>query len=145
MHAADWWPAPDEWPNIRLGVVGTRARYWHHPDRARLYTRALVHSFAPETILITGTRPERDGVDTWAAEAWNERRLHLADLTEPLIFEPDYATWGRRSPLHRNLVLVSNVDRLYAIHNGRSSGTRHVIDVARRVRKPVKVFTYWDL
>jgi predicted Rossmann fold nucleotide-binding protein DprA/Smf involved in DNA uptake len=63
---------------------------------------------------------------------------HDLKLTE---FLPDYKKYGRSAPLVRNRLIVQTADRVLAIWDLRSRGTKHTIDYARRLGKPVEVIT----
>ena len=58
-------------------------------------------------------------------------------LTE---FLPDYASYGRRAPLLRNLEIIEYSDLVLAFWDGTSRGTKFVIDNCKKMNKPVKVF-----
>ena len=67
------------------------------------------------------------------------RRYAVAEgipLTEIL---PEYARYGRGAPLRRNEAIVARADLVVALWDGSSRGTAHVIDLCRRLKKPVEV------
>jgi len=43
-------------------------------------------------------------------------------------FLPEYHTYGRVAPLKRNLQIIDYSDVIIAFWNGKSSGTKYVID-----------------
>ena len=50
---------------------------------------------------------------------------HGLKLTE---FLPDYSRFGRGAPLMRNITIIENADLVPAFRNGKSRGTKFVID-----------------
>lgn len=55
-------------------------------------------------------------------------------------FLPDYHTHGVSAPLIRNRLIVDYADEVYAFWDGRSRGTKYVIDYAKEIGKSVHVF-----
>lgn len=74
------------------------------------------------------------GIDTLARDY---ARRHKLKLTE---FLPDYERFGNGAPLRRNDEIVDYADCVYAFWDGRSRGTRYVIERARRAGKRCLVF-----
>jgi len=90
-------------------------------------------SYLPEelTELVSGGAR---GVDT---SARLYARNHDICLTE---FLPDYARYGRAAPLRRNVQIVEYADLVLAFWDGKSRGTKFVIDQCKKMGVPVKVF-----
>ena len=76
-----------------------------------------------------------EGVDT-LAEQYADR--HKISKT---ILYPRYDLYKKGAPLVRNDQLVDMCDRVLAFWDGKSRGTKHTIDYARKVGKPVNVIT----
>ena len=74
------------------------------------------------------------GVDRCAAEY---ARAHGIPLTE---FLPDYAQYGRRAPLLRNITIIDHSDLVLAFWDGQSRGTAFVIQKCRERQKPLRIF-----
>lgn len=55
-------------------------------------------------------------------------------------FLPDYKTYGRAAPIVRNKLIVSYADVVYAFWDGRSKGTKYVIDLCAKLGKVCNVF-----
>ena len=62
------------------------------------------------------------GVDTLAKEY---AKLHGLRLTE---FLPEYERYGRAAPLVRNVEIIKAADIVLAFWDGKSAGTKHVIE-----------------
>ena len=74
------------------------------------------------------------GIDTCAREY---ALAHDLKLTE---FLPDYSRYGRRAPLVRNDEIIAFADEVVAFWDGRSRGTKYVIDQCKRPNKNVTVY-----
>ena len=74
------------------------------------------------------------GVDTAARNYAIENKIPLKE------FLPDYKRYGRGAPLKRNLEIVKYADMVIAFWDGRSRGTKFVIDNSEKMGKPIKVF-----
>ena len=108
---------------MKIAIVGSR----------RLSVKNL-SSFIPEecTEIVSGGAR---GVDSSAAEY---ARLNGLKLTE---FLPDYDRYGKGAPLVRNRQIVEYADEIYAFWDGESRGTWFTVNYARRIGKPVRIFT----
>jgi hypothetical protein len=51
---------------------------------------------------------------------------------------PDYARFGKSAPLERNKEIAAQCDRMVAVWDGQSRGTKHAIDQARKAGKAVE-------
>lgn len=74
------------------------------------------------------------GIDTCAREYALAHHLKLTELL------PDYGRYGRRAPLVRNDEMIALADEVVAFWDGRSRGTKYVIDHCHRQSKKVTVF-----
>lgn len=73
------------------------------------------------------------GVDTSAKEY---ALSHGIKLTE---FLPEYTLYGRAAPLKRNITIIENADIVLAFWDGKSRGTKFVIDNCYRLGVEVRV------
>lgn len=78
------------------------------------------------------------GVDTSAREY---ALSHGIKLTE---FLPEYEKYGRAAPLKRNITIIEHADLVLAFWDGRSRGTRFVIESCERMGVEVRVVTDID-
>lgn len=74
------------------------------------------------------------GVDTSA------REYALANGIKLTEFLPEYEKYGRSAPLKRNITIIKRADLVLAFWDGRSHGTKFVIDNCKKLDIPVKVF-----
>lgn len=73
------------------------------------------------------------GVDTSAREY---ALAHGIKLTE---FLPEYDKYGRGAPLRRNITIIEHADLVLAFWDGKSRGTKFVIDRCQKRGISVKV------
>ena len=76
------------------------------------------------------------GVDMGAREY---ALAHGIKLTEYL---PEYDRYGRGAPLRRNITIIEQADLVLAFWDGRSHGTKFVIDQCKSRKIPLKVFCF---
>ena len=74
------------------------------------------------------------GVDTSAREY---ALSHGIKLTE---FLPEYTRFGRSAPLKRNITIIEYSDIVLAFWDGKSRGTKYVIDNCRKLGVEVRVY-----
>ena len=74
------------------------------------------------------------GVDTSAREY---ALSHEIKLTE---FLPEYTKYGRSAPLKRNITIIEYSDIVLAFWDGKSRGTKFVIDNCRKLGVEVRVY-----
>lgn len=74
------------------------------------------------------------GVDTSAREY---ALSHDIKLTE---FLPEYTRFGRSAPLKRNITIIEYADIVLAFWDGKSRGTKFVIDNCLRLGFEVRVY-----
>ena len=74
------------------------------------------------------------GVDTSAREY---ALAHGIKLTE---FLPEYTRFGRSAPLKRNITIIEYSDIVLAFWDGKSRGTKFVIDNCRKLGVEVRVY-----
>ena len=74
------------------------------------------------------------GVDTDAREYAEKNNIPLKE------FLPDYRRYGRGAPLKRNIEIIEYADKVIAFWDGKSKGTKFVIDNCKKTGKDVEVF-----
>jgi len=52
----------------------------------------------------------------------------------------DYDKYGRSAPLNRNITIIENSDLVLAFWDGKSRGTKFVIDYCKSCGIPIKIF-----
>ena len=107
---------------MRVAVIGSRG----------LYVEDL-GSYLPEgtTEIVSGGAR---GVDASAREYAFRHGLKLTE------FLPEYSRFGRGAPLRRNIAIIESADLVLAFWDGRSKGTKHVIDNCKKRNIPVQIY-----
>ena len=106
---------------MKVAVIGSRG----------LRVDDLRNYLPPETTEIVSGGAK--GVD---ASARDYARKCGLKLTEYL---PEYSRYGRAAPLKRNITIIENADLVLAFWDGRSRGTKYVIDNCTQRNIPVKI------
>lgn len=106
---------------MRVAVVGSRS-----------LTVSDLGQYLPEetTEIVSGGAR---GIDSCAREY---ALSHGIKLTE---FLPEYEKFGRKAPLKRNITIIENSDIVLAFWDGKSPGTKFVIDKCGEMGVEVKV------
>jgi len=73
------------------------------------------------------------GIDTCAREYAVKNNIKLTE------FLPEYEKYGRSAPLKRNLLIIDYADYVLAFWDGKSHGTKYVIDNCKKKNKPVRI------
>jgi len=74
------------------------------------------------------------GIDFCAARYAKEVGIKIT------VFTPEYEKYGRVAPLKRNLQIINHADEAIAFWNGKSNGTKHVIETCKKQGKKVTVY-----
>lgn len=109
---------------MKVAVVGSRGLRVDH-----------LETYLPEntTEIVSGGAL---GVDTCARAYALQHGLKLTE------FLPDYKLYGRGAPLKRNLQIIAHSDMVLAFWDGRSHGTRFVIEECGRRGKAVRILLW---
>ncbi len=99
---------------------------------SRSITDIDISQYIPEdtTHIISGGAK---GVDTLAEEYADKHRISKT------ILRPRYDLYKKGAPLKRNDEMVEWCDKVLVLWDGKSRGTKHTIDHAKKVGKPVNV------
>ena len=73
------------------------------------------------------------GVDTCARKYAEKNKIPLKD------FLPDYKRYGRGAPLKRNIEIIEYADMVIAFWDGKSKGTKFVIDNCKKIGKDIEI------
>ena len=73
------------------------------------------------------------GVDSCAREYAEKNKIPLKE------FLPDYKRYGRGAPLKRNMEIIEYADKVIAFWDGRSKGTKFVIDNCKKSGKAIEI------
>lgn len=73
------------------------------------------------------------GIDSCAADYASHHGIKLT------VFSPEYEKYGKAAPLKRNLQIIEYSDIIIAFWEGKSKGTKYVIDTCQKKNKPLQV------
>ena len=106
---------------MRIAIIGSRS-----------ITIPNLEDFLPEdtTEIVSGGAR---GVDTSAREY---AIRHNIKLTE---FLPEYQRYGRSAPLRRNISIIEYSDLVLAFWDGKSKGTKFVIENCKKKHVPIRI------
>lgn len=74
------------------------------------------------------------GIDTDAEKYAVKHKLRLT------VFYPEYNKYGKAAPLKRNLQIINYADWVLAFWDGKSHGTKFVIDNCKKSDKKITVY-----
>lgn len=57
-------------------------------------------------------------------------------------FKANWDAYGKSAGYRRNTTMAAHSDALVAFWDGQSKGTKHMIDIMRKLNKPVRVINY---
>ena len=106
---------------MRVAVIGSRTLHLEN-----------LSDYLPEetTEIISGGAK---GIDADAKKYAQENEIALTE------FLPDYQRYGRGAPLKRNIQIIEYADMVLAVWDGKSRGTKFVIDQCQKKNIPVRI------
>lgn len=107
---------------MKVAIIGSRA-----------ISEINLEEYLPEgvTEIVSGGAK---GVDTCAREYAVAKKLKLTE------FLPEYQRYGKGAPLKRNLQIIEYADAVIAFWDGKSKGTKYVIDNCKKRGKKIVVY-----
>ena len=107
---------------MRVAVIGSRGLQVDH-----------LEDYLPEgvTEIVSGGAK---GIDTCAKDYALRQGVKLTE------FLPEYEKYGRGAPLRRNITIIEYADLVLAFWDGKSRGTKYVIDNCKKRKIPVRVY-----
>lgn len=105
---------------MRVAIIGSRT------------LNVDISKYIPDKVteIVSGGAKGIDGL----AEAYADKMSILKQ-----IFKPEYDKYGKAAPLKRDEMIVNFSDVIIAIWDGKSRGTKYVIEYARKIGKPIEV------
>ncbi len=108
---------------MKVAVIGSRS----------LVVNNLEKYLPPETTEIVSGGAK--GIDSCAEKFANNNGLPIK------VFLPQYEKFGRSAPLKRNISIIDYSDTVLAFWDGKSRGTKYVIDKCKEKGKEVRVIS----
>jgi len=109
----------------RIAIVGSR----DYPDLEAV--KHFVEALPPNVTVVSGGAR---GVDRTAEDTARARGMKV------VVFLADWANEGRSAGYKRNVKVVNAADMVVAFWDGKSPGTRHAIELARKLNRPLLLF-----
>jgi hypothetical protein len=82
------------------------------------------------SLIVSGGAKGADSLgERWA----NENNIRT------LIFKPEWEFYGKRAAFIRNQLIVVNCDQVIAFWDGESKGTKHALDLCKKINKPYTI------
>lgn len=120
-------------------VIVTGSREWSDPNAIRAKISDRLCDLPGDSLIVVGYDEKNDrpkGVDRFAYQ--EAQKLGLALETHPAEWEK----FGKGAGFRRNTEMAQlGADLCLAFHNGRSSGTKHMIEQAEKYGIPVEIVT----
>ena len=88
------------------------------------------HISSQTSLIISGGA---HGIDTLAEQYADQHRI------SKLILRPDYSHYKKVAPIKRNQQMVDLADEVLVIWDGKSKGTLHTIEYAKKAQKVINV------
>ena len=107
---------------MKIAVIGSRELQVDH-----------LEDYLPEGVTEIVSGGAR-GVDSCARDYALQHGLKLTELL------PDYEKYGRGAPLRRNITIIEYADHVLAFWDGKSRGTKYVIDNCKKRNISVAVY-----
>ena len=107
---------------MKIAVIGSRELQVDH-----------LEDYLPEGVTEIVSGGAR-GVDSCARDYALQHGLKLTELL------PEYEKYGRGAPLRRNITIIEYADHVLAFWDGKSRGTKYVIDNCKKRNIPVAVY-----
>lgn len=107
---------------MKVAIVGSRG-----------LTVGDLENYMPEDVIEIVSGGAK-GIDTSAREYAMAQGLKLTE------FLPEYQKYGRSAPLKRNITILEHADWVLAFWDGKSKGTKFVIEKCKAMNIPVTVF-----
>jgi len=117
---------------FKLAVIGSRS----FTDKERLY-KILDKNIDKISVIVSGGAK---GADTLAHNWCEERGVPI------IIFYPRWhkldGTFDRGAGFRRNRLIIKQADKVLAMWDGVSKGTLNSIEIAKELKKPIKILTF---
>lgn len=113
---------------MKLAIVGSRS----FCDYELLKTKVNEHFSNVQTIVSGGAK---------GADALGERYAKDNGINTE-IHVPEWDRYGKSAGYRRNVDIINNADSVIAFWDGESKGTKHSIDIAKKLGKSIVVIRY---
>ncbi|MBQ8133857.1 MAG: DUF2493 domain-containing protein [Clostridia bacterium] len=107
---------------MKVAIIGSRSLYINN-----------LNQYLPKEIteIVSGGAK---GIDTSAKNYAEKNNIKLKE------FLPNYKQYGKSAPLKRNIEIIQYADLVIAFWDGKSKGTKFVIDNCQKMNVPVNIY-----
>lgn len=116
---------------MRIGIVGSRS-FFNYDLLEEVITTTLKNDLS-NTIIVSGGAKGADALAEIFADNYKLKKW---------IFKPDWEKYKKSAGFIRNSEIVDNSDIIFAFWDGKSKGTNHTINLAKKKNKEV-IITYF--
>ena len=107
---------------MKLAIIGSRT--FNDYEKMKYYVGTYLDR--TELIISGGAK----GADSLA------KRLALDFIMDYIEYPAEWDKYGKSAGYRRNIQIVDECDMVLAFWDGKSKGTKHTIDLARKAKKP---------
>lgn len=119
-----------------IAIVGSRKDGWADPEKVAELVDDLLDGWDTANVVISGHAPS--GVDFWVEESCKRRGIPFTPY--PAAWRDGMGVFNPRAGFDRNEAMARDADQVISIWNGRSSGSKDMIDRTLRHKKHLEVF-----
>lgn len=116
---------------MKLAVVGSRN--FNDYGMMVYYVDMFNFQWKEITEIISGGAK---GADSLAEKYASERNIPIK------VFKPEWDKYGKSAGFKRNIKIIDECDALIAFWDGKSKGTKHSIDLAKKQHKKVIIYYF---
>lgn len=115
---------------MNLGIIGSR-----NFNNYRLLYKTILSLLKLNDIknIISGGAK---GADSLGEKFADDNKINK------IIFYPEWNKYGKKAGYLRNINIVENSDYIIAFWNGKSKGTEHSINLAKKYNKKIKIVIF---
>lgn len=115
---------------MTLAIVGSRG--YDNYKEFYLELNVILKEHKINTFVSGGAK----GADTMAEQYAKEHGIKI------LVLKPNWKKYGKKAGFLRNNEIIQKCDVVVAFWDGSSHGTKHSIQLAKKLSKPIKIIRY---
>jgi len=119
---------------MKLAIIGSRD--FPNVDFAKTQIIKYLSSGKYNTLVSGGAR----GIDSLAETGVDiVKQIYKLDIKKE-IYHPNWDKFGKRAGFLRNNDIIKHADMVVVFWDGNSKGTKHSIDLAIKMKKPINIY-----
>ena len=120
-------------PTYKVIIAGGRDFVDYNLLREKVNNILIDKRLTHKIVIVSGCAR---GADTLGMRYASE---NILDIEE---YPADWDKYGKKAGYMRNVEMAENADALIAFWDGKSKGTKHMIDIAKERNLPIRVIRY---